>query len=233
MSKTSQTLQLMKTMNTHNPALMQSWRQSPKMMNTMSFVEEPLLTRQLMALLHSYPKPNHTIIWGPAFTNYSQLEFECIIQLQDKSSSAKESDNSRGCKPRPGFQLGSGHPLYASHVGVICMKMCTPMLAGAPPPKFPGNQPIKDESHISKWITDIMYYAEYLINLCVPWPDESLPSFKRSVKGFFSLVHAWSSKSASFIEHQGFCFLSNVMSKGHQSSHDKAAATAWCQRNTD
>jgi hypothetical protein len=26
------------------------------------------------------------------------------------------------------------------------MKMCTPMLAGAPPPKFPGNQPIEDES---------------------------------------------------------------------------------------
>jgi hypothetical protein len=32
--------------------------------------------------------------WVPVFTNYSQLEFECIIQLQDKSSSAKKSDNS-------------------------------------------------------------------------------------------------------------------------------------------
>ena len=39
-SKTRQLLQLMTTMNTHNPALMQSWRQSPKMMNTMIFVEE-------------------------------------------------------------------------------------------------------------------------------------------------------------------------------------------------
>jgi hypothetical protein len=93
---------------------------------------------------------------GPAFTNYSQLEFECIIQLQDKSSSAKKSDKSRGRKPRPSFQLGSGHPLYAFHVGVIRMKMCTPMLAGAPPPKFPGNQPIEDESRISKWITDMI-----------------------------------------------------------------------------
>jgi hypothetical protein len=27
--------------------------------------------------------------WGPEFANYSQLEFECIIQLQDKSSLAK------------------------------------------------------------------------------------------------------------------------------------------------
>jgi hypothetical protein len=76
---------------------------------------------------------------GLAFASYSQLEFECIIQLQDKSSLAKNSGNIQGRKPRPGFQLGSGHPLYASHVGVICIKMCTPMLAGAPLPKFPGN----------------------------------------------------------------------------------------------
>jgi hypothetical protein len=55
---------------------------------------------------------------SPAFANYSQLEFECIIQLQDKSSLAKKSDNSRGRKPRPGFQLGSGihcmHPMWVS-----------------------------------------------------------------------------------------------------------------------
>ncbi len=153
--------------------------------------------------------------------------------IQDKSSLAKKSDNSRGRKPRPGFQLGSGRPQYASHVGVICMKMCTPMLAGAPHPKFPGNRPIEDESHIFKWITDMKYYAEYLINLCVPWLDESLSSFERSAEGFCLLVHAWSSKSATFITHQRFCFLSNFMSKGHQSSHNKTAATVWRQRNTD
>jgi hypothetical protein len=107
------------------------------------------------------------------------------------------------------------------------------MLAGAPPPKFPGNRPIEDESRISKWITDTKYYAEYLINLCVPWSDESFPSFERTAKGFCLLVHAWSSKSATFIECQGYCFLSNFMSKGHQSIHNETAATARCQRNTD
>jgi hypothetical protein len=107
------------------------------------------------------------------------------------------------------------------------------MLARAPPPKFPGNPPIEDESRISKWITDMKYYAEYLINLCVPWLDESLPSFERSAEGFCLLVHAWSSKSATFIERQRFHFLSNFMSKEHQSSHNKTAATAWCQHNTD
>jgi hypothetical protein len=73
----------------------------------------------------------------------------------------------------------------------------------------------------------------YLINLGVPWSDKSLPSFERSAKGFCLLVHAWSSKSATFIEPQRFCFLSNFMSNEHQSSHNKTAATAWRQSNTN
>ena len=77
------------------------------------------------------------------------------------------------------------------------------------------------------------YYAKYLIDLCVPWLDESLPSFKRSAEGFCLLVHAWSSKSATFIEWQRFCFLSNFMSKEHRRSHNETAATAWRQRNAD
>ncbi len=77
------------------------------------------------------------------------------------------------------------------------------------------------------------YYAEYLINLCVPWSDESLPSFERSAKGFCLPVHAWSSKSATFIECQHFHFLSNFVSKGHRSSHNETAATTWRQCNTD
>jgi hypothetical protein len=77
------------------------------------------------------------------------------------------------------------------------------------------------------------YYAEYLIDLCVPWLDKSLSSFERSAEGYCLLVHAQSSKSATFIEPQCFCFLSNFMLKGHQSSHNKTAATVWRQRNAN
>jgi hypothetical protein len=76
---------------------------------------------------------------GPAFADYSQSEFESIVQLQDRSTSSKNTKNDHGRKLRPTFLLRLNHPLYSFHVGVICMKMCTPMLAGAPPPKFPGN----------------------------------------------------------------------------------------------
>ncbi len=77
------------------------------------------------------------------------------------------------------------------------------------------------------------YYSKYLIDLCVPWPDESEFLFERSAKGFCKLVNTWNKKSATFIERQRFRFVSNFMSKGNRSNHNEIAATAWRQRNAD
>jgi hypothetical protein len=92
---------------------------------------------------------------GPAFAHYSQLEFECIAQLieknqlQEKAELTNKSCKDCGHEPRPTFNLGIHHPLYTSHVGVIRMKRCMPMLAGAPPPvcKFPGAATYLRKSH--------------------------------------------------------------------------------------
>ncbi len=62
---------------------------------------------------------------GLAFAHYSQLEFECILQLQEKvqlqvkAELTNKSSEDHGCKPRPTFPLGINHPLYTSHIGVI------------------------------------------------------------------------------------------------------------------
>jgi hypothetical protein len=107
------------------------------------------------------------------------------------------------------------------------------MFAGAPPLKFPGNQPTKDESSISKWNKDMIYYSRYLMDLCVPWLEESSTLFERSTSRFCSLINEWNKKSATFIECQRFCVLSNFMTKGYWSSHNETAASAWQQQNTD
>jgi hypothetical protein len=167
------------------------------------------------------------------------LEFECIVQLQEKVQFQEKAEltnkSSKDCgrKPRPTFPLGINHLLYTSHVGVIQMKMCTQMLAGAPPPKFPGNWPTKDESSILEWNKNMIYYSRYLIDLCVPWLETSSPLFERSTSGFSSLINEWNKKSATFIERQGFCVLSNFITKGYWSSHNETAASAWQQWNTD
>jgi hypothetical protein len=59
------------------------------------------------------------------FAHYSQLEFECIVQLQEKVQCQEKAELSNkfskdcGHKPRPTFPLGINHPLYTSHVRVI------------------------------------------------------------------------------------------------------------------
>jgi hypothetical protein len=78
---------------------------------------------------------------------------------------------------------------------------------------------------------EMKYYSKYLIDLCVPWLDESRLLFERSAIGFCYLVNAWN--KAIFTERQRYRFLSNFMSKGHRSSHNEIAATAWRQRNAD
>jgi hypothetical protein len=111
--------------------------------------------------------------------------------------------------------------------------MCTPKFAGAPPPKFPGNQPTKDESSISKWNKDMIYYSRYLMDFFVPWLEKSSPLFERSTNGFSSLINARNKKSVTFIEHKHFCVLSNFIRKGYWSSHNETVASAWQQQNTD
>ena len=143
---------------------------------------------------------------GHVFADYSQLEFESIVQLQDKATPSKNTKNDCGQKLRPSFLLGVNHPLYSSHVAVIRMKMCTPMLAGAPPKNFSGNQPNHDEPRIHIWDRDMKYYSKYLIDLCVPWSGESRLLFERSATGFCLLVNEWNGKSATFIERQRFRF---------------------------
>ncbi len=69
----------MRTMNMYNPVLMQSWKQFGKMMITMSFVEVHL----------TQAEPYHHR--SPAFAHYSQLEFECIVQLQEKVQRQEKS----------------------------------------------------------------------------------------------------------------------------------------------
>jgi hypothetical protein len=70
---------------------------------------------------------------------YNQLEFECILVglLKRKSAPAKKSNEKRGRTQHVGFDLGSGHPLFALLKGFVRAKFRTPILPVVLP-KFPG-----------------------------------------------------------------------------------------------
>jgi hypothetical protein len=66
----------------------------------------------------------------------------------------------------------------------------------------------------------MIYYSRYLMDLCIPWLEESSPLFERSTSEFCSLINEWNKKSATFIECQRFHVLSNIMTKGYWSSNN-------------
>jgi len=82
--------------------------------------------------MNSYKTPEGKVVFltqaelychrGPVFADYSQLEFESVVQLQDKTTPLKNTKSDCGQKPRPILLLGVNHPLYSSDVAVICMK---------------------------------------------------------------------------------------------------------------
>ncbi len=136
---------------------------------------------------------------GDNFKYYSQLEFECIVELVEKRNiEGKECNNNKGRPKRFGFDLGENHPLYRTHQGVIRCKMLTPILAGKPPPKFPGNRPAEEEQH-RKWHKEMEYFAKYMLDMMVPWYDDTTPLFPRDSSGFCTMAESWNSITAHFI----------------------------------
>jgi hypothetical protein len=168
---------------------------------------------------------------GPYFEAYSQMEFECIIELRERGS--ESSDYVSGRPSRPGFELGAKHPLYESHEGFIRCKMLTPILAGKPPPKFPGNMPSSGSSKLEQWLTDMNYFAKYIIDMMVPWSTDGTRQFQRDVNGFCDMLHSWNSRTAPFICQQRYRYISNIIGKGYRSSQNEKTVSAWRDRNSD
>ena len=169
---------------------------------------------------------------GDNFHNYNCFEFECIIELLPKTEAKKLTN--KGRPKRPGFALGISHPLYATHDGFIRAKMLTPMLAGKPPPIFPGNKPQKeDRDEIKKWQHKFEYYAKYTIDLFVPWCHNVECSYSRDVHGFSKLLNDWNSRVVPFICRQRYQYLANIMASGNRCSKNEQTAALWRDRNCD
>jgi hypothetical protein len=124
-------------MNIHNPVMEAVWKEDDR--------------NEVCGGINSYKTTDGKVVFLTQAESYHHcgrvcslfsVGIWCIIQLQEKVQLQEKAEltnkSSKDCgrKPRPTFPLGINHPLYTSHVGVIQMKMCTPMFAGAPPSKI-------------------------------------------------------------------------------------------------
>ena len=166
---------------------------------------------------------------GSHFESFSQLEFECIIEILPKKEEKKDPKKA-GRPSRKGFCLGNSHPLFNSHQGFARLKTKTAIFGGRPIPKFPGNRP-EDESQLPLWIQEMSYFSKFIIDTLVPWQKE--PLFPRNEQGLFALAHAWDRRSAPFICRQRYIMIYNIMCQGNRSSQNATTASLWRQRNAD
>jgi hypothetical protein len=166
---------------------------------------------------------------GKHFKQYSQLEFECIVEIKPKEKKRKVKRNSKaGRKPRKSFELGPNHPLFASHHAFIRIKMRTAMLGGRPPPTFPGNQ--KSDPPDAEWSSDMDDYAAYVMNFMVPWTNMCKPIFSFDTKGFANLLNQWDRRIETLVNRQRFRIIDNLLSKTNRNSRNEQLATWWRNR---
>jgi hypothetical protein len=172
---------------------------------------------------------------GPNFVNMNLLEFECIVALKEKKDDYVLLGGKKvGRSKREGFDLGEKHPLYDSHEGVIRCKMLNPILAGKPPPSYPGPIPKSDDKTPLVWFRNSDDFAKYIIDLMVPWPESGDNSiFDRNYRGLLRVCELWSSEKASLVSRLRYQYITNLISKSHRSSFNEMTVSAWRERNCD
>jgi len=175
---------------------------------------------------------------GKHFQRFTQLEFECIIELLPKETQKQKAnktnpEHSKAGRPsRPGFELGPGHPLYASHHGFVRMKMRTAMLGGCPAPTFPGNNPASVVTE-DEWKSEMDYFAKYVMGFIVPWSKESEAEFTFDTCGLCTVIDEWNRQSAPLVNRQRFRMIDNFISKENRSSQNEIFSSQWRERCTD
>ena len=169
---------------------------------------------------------------GPLFRDYSALEFESIVELKPCKSQGNTPRLGAGRPSRAMFPLDPGHPLYGEYEAVIHVKFRTAVLAGRPPPTFPGNKP-STADRVDDWQATLDMFAKYVIDLLVPWQGKSELMFTRDGAGLADLLDKWDRSTATLVNRQRFRQLNNLMNRGYRNSRNELTTNFWRERNAD
>jgi hypothetical protein len=91
----------------------------------------------------------------------------CIVIQKKKEKHNMDSGASQphhGRLPNQVFSFDAGHPLAASHEQHLRSKQLVPILAGMPPPRYPGPR-----ASTTLWRDSAQRYAEFMLTAFVPW----------------------------------------------------------------
>ena len=197
----------------------------------------------------SVPQHIHYGYRSVPFSRYSLYEYGGLVQVVKKkpsSSSAPEEaptpadleaghTPALGRKPSATFDFDPQHPLFSTHTQQLRSKHLTPVLAGAPCPRYPGPQP---DSPSKTWCQQAAAFSEYMLALFRPWDlSSSEPVRGTSWDDFCAFITELELgdgvSAASFVGRSIAAIIHNVARSLHTSHKRKKLSSRYRARCAD
>ena len=130
------------------------------------------------------------------------------------------------------FPFNARHPLFDTHEQRLRSKQFVPILAGAPPPIYPG---VPNMSNL--WKSAAKQYAEYMLCAFVPWDLETMaPPMFLTWENFCTWADQHTQKTENtsanhFIENCRFNIVQNISRNMRVSSEQKKLIVQWRSRS--
>ena len=104
---------------------------------------------------------------GAELSRLNFYEWCAIISIEEIGSSTADAQPVvRRRRKNSTFQFAEGHPLRGTHIQKLRSKIQCPILAGGPPPKYPGPNVGSRSAH---WKKKANAYARYMLTAFNPW----------------------------------------------------------------
>ncbi len=114
------------------------------------------------------PIAPHTHHWyqSKALAHLSLIEYCSIIKVIKEPPQTDDDTVTRGRRPNGTYLFHPDHPLFNNYYQKLRSKQATPILAGAPPSRYPGN---KSEPCTDLWVCKFQAFSKYYLTVFCPW----------------------------------------------------------------
>ena len=140
----------------------------------------------------------------------------------------------KGRKRNETFDFDNRHPLHATYTQRLRSLQQTPVLAGGPPPRYPGPRPLNPSKNLLKQADQ---YACYIMTAFCPWNVQTLlPNLDPTWMGLREFMRQLNGdggkRSPTFLERSRDKLIQNVTQNLSVNSKNKRMMTAWRNKSS-
>jgi hypothetical protein len=175
-----------------------------------------------------------TVVLKPVSTSGKSNSSSVDDQISNVCTDNSSPSEKKGRKRNETFDLDQRHPLHTTHTQRLRSLQQTPVLAGGPPPRYPGPRPANKTKN---WLKQADKYACYIIIAFCPLNIQTLlPNFDPTWIGlveFMKQLNGDGGKRApTFLERSRDELIQNVTRNLSINSKNKRMMTVWRNKSS-